>query len=96
MEKCNMEERVQKCHFETDVFLMNSFTSGLHLIFLFDLMFKLLSRCIKYVQMVKILFSNLEPYTVVWSCEMHFFVHFISIYSNYINSKKTVTRNLSK
>ena len=60
------------------------------------LMFKLLNRCIKYVQMMKIFFSNLEPYTVVWSLEMHFFVHFIFIYNDYINFEKTVTPKLSK
>ena len=89
MTKCNMEERVQKCHFETDV----PFDELLYQWVLFDifylyLMVKLLSRCIKYVWMMKIFFSNLELYTIVWSLEIHFFAHFIFIYNDYTNFGK--------
>ena len=89
MTKCNMEERVQKCHFETDVL----FDELLYQWVIFDifylyLMVKLLSRCIKYVWMMKIFFTNLKLYTIVWSLEIHFFAHFIFIYNDYTNFEK--------
>ena len=41
---------------------------------------------------MKTFYSNFEPYTVVWSLDIHFFVHFIFIYNDYINFEKTVSQ----